>query len=62
MHRVGTFLPLLSISKDINECNTTRQRWEKWQMQYRQEAHRKQFRFRKDPAAYLAALEAQLLE
>ena len=32
------------------------------QLQYRQEARRKQFRFRKDPAAYLAALEAQLLE
>lgn len=31
-------------------------------LQYRQEARRKQFRFRKDPAAYLAALEAQLLE
>ena len=32
------------------------------QLQYRQETRRKQFRFRKDPAAYLAALEAQLLE
>jgi hypothetical protein len=32
------------------------------QLQYRQEARRKQFRFRKDPAAYLATLEAQLLE
>jgi len=32
------------------------------QLRYRQEARRKQFRFRKDPAAYLAALEAQLLE
>jgi hypothetical protein len=32
------------------------------QLQYRQEARRQQFRFRKDPAAYLAALEAQLLE
>ncbi len=32
------------------------------QLQYRQEARRKQLRFRKDPAAYLAALEAQLLE
>ena len=32
------------------------------QLQYREEARRKQFRFRKDPAAYLAALEAQLLE
>jgi hypothetical protein len=25
MHRVGTFLPLLSISKEVNERNTTRQ-------------------------------------
>jgi len=32
------------------------------QLQYRQEARRQQFRFRKDPAAYLVALEAQLLE
>jgi len=32
------------------------------QLQYRQEARRQQFRFRKDPAAYLALLEAQLLQ
>ena len=32
------------------------------QLQYRRGTRRKQFRFRKDPAAYLAALEAQLLE
>lgn len=32
------------------------------QLWYRQEARRQQFRFRKDPAAYLAVLEAQLLE
>ncbi len=32
------------------------------QLQYREEARRKQFRFRKNPAAYLAALEARLLE
>ena len=32
------------------------------QLRYREEARRKQFRFRKDPAAYLAALETQLLE
>ena len=41
--------------------------YQKWrdlraQLQYRQESRRQQFRFRKDPAAYLAALEAQLLE
>ena len=46
----------------MNERNTTRQRWEKWRMQYRWQARRKQFRLRKDPAAYLAALEAQPLE
>ncbi len=32
------------------------------QLRYREEARRQQFRFRKDPAASLAALEAQLLE
>jgi hypothetical protein len=32
------------------------------QLWYRQEARRQQWRFRKDPPAYLAALEAQLLE
>jgi len=32
------------------------------QISYRQEARRKQGRFRKDPSAYLAALEAQLLK
>jgi hypothetical protein len=32
------------------------------QLSYRQEARRMQFRFRKDPAAYLAALEEQLLK
>ena len=32
------------------------------QLSYRQEARRKQLRFRKDPAAYLAALEDILLK
>ena len=32
------------------------------QLEYRAEARRQQWRFRKDPVAYLAALEAQLLE
>jgi len=31
-------------------------------LRYREQARRQQFRFRKDPAAYLAALETQLLE
>jgi hypothetical protein len=40
------------------------QRWRdlRAHLQQCEEARRKQFRFRKDPAAYLAALEAQLLE
>jgi len=32
------------------------------QVNYRQEARRQQFRFRKDPAAYLALLETRLLQ
>jgi hypothetical protein len=32
------------------------------QLTFRREARRKQLRFRKDPAAYLAALEAILLK
>jgi hypothetical protein len=31
------------------------------QLQHREETRRHQFRFRKDPAAYLATLETQLL-
>ena len=40
------------------------QRWRdlRAQLQQREETRRQQFRFRKNPAAYLAALEAQLLE
>jgi len=40
------------------------QRWRDLRMHLQQgeETRRQQFRFRKDPAAYLAALEAQLLE
>ena len=39
------------------------QRWHdlRAHLQQREETRRQQFRFRKDPAAYLAALEAQLL-
>ncbi len=39
------------------------QRWRnlRAQLQQREECRRQQFRFRKDPAAYLTALEAQLL-
>jgi hypothetical protein len=40
------------------------QRWRDLRVHLQQceEARRQQFRFRKDPAAYLAALEAHLLE
>jgi hypothetical protein len=40
------------------------QRWHdlRAQLQQGEETHRLQWRFRKDPPAYLAALEAQLLE
>ncbi|GHO63920.1 hypothetical protein KSC_028120 [Ktedonobacter sp. SOSP1-52] len=42
---------------------TDYQRWRdlRAQLQHREECRRQQFRFRKDPVAYLAALEAQLL-
>ena len=41
--------------------------YQKWrdirtQLRFREETRRQQWRFRKDPAIYLAALEAQLLE
>lgn len=40
------------------------QRWRdlRRQLQQREDGRRRQFRFRKDPVAYLAALEAQLLQ
>ena len=40
------------------------QRWRdlRRQLQHREEARRQQLRFRKDPAAYLAAIEARLLQ
>jgi hypothetical protein len=40
------------------------QRWRdlRRQLQQPEEGRRHQFRFRKDPATYLAALEAQLLQ
>lgn len=47
---------------DLQPSDYRRWRELRSQLQYRQEARRKQLRFRKDPAAYLAALEAQLLE
>jgi hypothetical protein len=40
------------------------QRWRdlRRQLQQREETRRKQWRFRKDPAAYLVAIEARLLQ
>ena len=40
------------------------QRWRdlRQQLQHREETRRQQWRFRKDPAAYLAAIEARLLQ
>ncbi len=45
-------------------CLQDPQRWQRMreQLSYRQEARCQQYRFRKDPAAYLAALEAILLK
>jgi hypothetical protein len=51
------FLPRALYLKDADAWYTLRE-----QLSSRQEAHRQQFRFRKDPAAYLAALEAILLK
>jgi hypothetical protein len=51
------FLPLALCPNDLDAWYIMRE-----QLSYRQEARRKQLRFRKDPAAYLAALEAILLK
>ena len=53
--------------EDLQAADLQPTDYERWrdlrsQLQYRQEARRKQLRFRKNPVAYLAALEAQLLE
>ncbi len=47
---------------DLQPTNYQTWRQLRTQLLYREEARRQQFRFRKAPAAYLAALEAQLLE
>jgi hypothetical protein len=47
---------------DLQSSDYHRWRELRTQRQYRHETRRQQFRFRKNPAAYLAALEAQLLE
>ena len=58
---------VVSQHEDLQAADLQPRDYQAWrqlrtQLQYRQEARRQQFRFRKDPAAYLAALEAQLLE
>jgi hypothetical protein len=47
---------------DLQPTNYQAWRGLRAQLRSREEARRQQWRFRKDPAAYLAALEAQLLE
>jgi len=51
------FLPRVLILDDLEAWYTLRE-----QLTFRREARRKQLRFRKDPAAYLAALEDILLK
>jgi hypothetical protein len=58
---------LVSKGEDLQAADLQPSDYRRWrelraQLQYRQETRRQQFRFRKDPAVYLARLEAQLLE
>ena len=58
---------LVTTREDLQAADLQPRDYRRWrdlrsQLHYRQEARRQQFRFRKDPAAYLARLEAQLLE
>jgi hypothetical protein len=58
---------VLTKQEDLQAADLQPSDYQAWrqlrtQLHYREEARRKQFRFRKDPPAYLAALEAQLLE
>ena len=58
---------VIAQKEDLEAADLQPSDYQKWRdlrthLQYRQEARRKQFRFRKDPATYLAALEAQLLQ
>ncbi len=48
-------------AEELRPCNYQRWRELRIHLQQCEETRRRQFRFRKDPAAYLAALEAQLL-
>ena len=58
---------VVAAREDVQAADLQPTDYQKWrelraQLWSREEARRMQFRFRKDPAAYLAALEAQLLE
>jgi hypothetical protein len=58
---------ILTQHEDVQAADLQPTNYQAWrqlraQLEYRAEARRQQWRFRKDPAAYLAALEAQLLE
>ncbi len=58
---------LVTTHEDLQAADLQPSDYRKWrelraQLQDRQETRRQQFHFRKNPAAYLAALEAQLLE
>jgi hypothetical protein len=58
---------LVCQQEDLQAADLQPNDYQKWRdlrvhLQSRQETRRQQWRFRKDPAAYLAALEAQLLE
>jgi hypothetical protein len=58
---------VVSTREDVQAADLQPTDYQKWrdlraQLRSREEARRQQFRFRKDPATYLAALEAQLLE
>jgi len=58
---------LVSTREDLQAADLQPTNYQKWrelraQLRYREEARRQQFRFRKNPATYLAALEAQLLK
>jgi len=58
---------VVATREDVQAADLPPTDYQKWrelraQLWSRQEARRQQWRFRKDPAAYLAALEAQLLE
>jgi hypothetical protein len=48
-------------AEELRPCDYHRWRDLRVRLQQFEETRRRQFRFRKDPAAYLAALEAQLL-